>query len=168
MSKNSSSNKQSSGVISVRRGVAVLFAVALVTCTALATVTLSRLTTGGSASSPNEVNSPGPTVEMRAESLPAPQVAAQQPTEDELRLELSSEGFSQAEVTRAAGAFAISVDNRDVQGEYVLQLKGAGGALINEVRVQKGSAGWTVDLPAGTYTLMVANHPDWVCQITTQ
>ena len=168
MSKNSSSNKQLSGVISVRRGAAVLFAVALVTCTALATVAVSRLTNGSSAAGHNESNSSIPSVETRAETSPGLQVAPQQATDDELRLELSSEGFSQAEVRRAAGAFAISVDNRDVAGEYVLQLKGPGGALINEVRVQKGSAGWTVDLPAGTYTLMVANHPDWVCQIIAQ
>jgi hypothetical protein len=40
--------------------------------------------------------------------------------------------------------------------------------LLSEIKVQKGSAVWTVDLPAGNYTLMVANHPEWVCQITTR
>jgi ribose 5-phosphate isomerase len=102
------------------------------------------------------------------EASQAPEAAASQATEDEILLGLSTDGFTPAEVTHPAGAFAISVDNQDVAGEYVLQLKGEGGALLNEVRVQKGSAGWTVDLAAGTYTLMVANHPAWVCQITVQ
>ncbi|HYG79369.1 MAG TPA: hypothetical protein VD861_03220 [Pyrinomonadaceae bacterium] len=90
------------------------------------------------------------------------------PQEDELHIELSTAGFTQAEVTHPAGAFAIAVDNLDVTEEYVLQLKGEGGALLNEIRVQKGSAVWAVELVAGRYTLMVANHPDWVCQIVIQ
>ena len=167
MSKNASSDKQSRGVISIRRSVAVLFAVALVTGTALATVALSRLVTGGSAARPSERNSSTPPAGAGGEIHTAPEAAAQQAVEDELLIELSTDGFAPAEVTHPAGAFAISVDNRNVAGEYVLQLKGEGGTLLNEVRVQRGSAGWTVDLPAGTYTLMVANHPDWVCQITT-
>jgi hypothetical protein len=167
MPKNVSSNKQPQGVISVRRGVMVLFAVALVAGTALATVTISHLTAGGAAGT-TAMDSPAVRVAPAAETALVPQAATQQAGDADLHIELSTDGFAQGEVTRAAGAFAISVDNRDVTGEYVLQLKGAGGTLINEVRVEKGSAGWTVDLPAGTYTLMVANHPDWVCQIITQ
>lgn len=168
MSKNAGPNKQSQGVISVRRGVAVLFAVALVAGTALATVALSRLVAGGSVVSPGGANSSVPAVRASEGTSQAPEASVHQAAEDELLLELSTDGFTPAEATHPAGAFAISVDNRNVEGEYVLQLKGGGGTLLNEVRVQKGSAGWTVDLPAGTYTLMVANHPDWVCQITTQ
>lgn len=90
------------------------------------------------------------------------------PQEDELSIELSTEGFTPAEVTHAAGAFAIAVDNRDVTDEYVLQLKAEGGTLLTEVRVAKGSASWTVELAAGRYTLMVANHPDWLCTIVIE
>jgi hypothetical protein len=88
--------------------------------------------------------------------------------DDEVQVVLGTAGFTPAEVTHAAGAFAVAVDNQGVTGEYVLQLKGAGGALLDEIRVQKGSVVWTVELAAGTYTLTVANHPDWLCQITVQ
>jgi hypothetical protein len=87
---------------------------------------------------------------------------------DEVQIVLGTAGFTPAEVSHAAGAFAIAVDNQGVTDEYVLQLKSAGGALLNEITVQKGSVVWTVDLPAGVYTLTVAGHPDWLCQITVQ
>lgn len=168
MSKNERSDKQSPGVVSARRGVAVVLALALVTGTALATVTLSRLASGGSAINPKQTASPASPARESLETATASNAIAPQATEDELQIELSTNGFAQTEVTRAAGTFAIAVDNRNVAEEYVLQLKGAGGVMLNEVRVQKGSTGWTVDLAPGTYTLMVANHPDWVCQITVQ
>lgn len=151
MSKNESHNKKSRRTTTIRRSIAALLAVTFAAATALTTASFSRV--GGAS--------------LR-ESGPTPPVALPAPQGDELLIELSTNGFAPAEVTRPAGAFAISVDNRDVAGEYVLHLKGEGGVLLKEVRVQKGSAGWTVDLPAGTYTLMVANHPDWVCQITLQ
>jgi hypothetical protein len=88
--------------------------------------------------------------------------------EDEVQIALNTSGFTPLEVARAAGAFAISVDNQNVTEEYILQLKAEDGTLLNEVRVQKGSTGWTVDLPAGVYTLTVADHPTWLCQITLQ
>jgi hypothetical protein len=166
MSKNERSDKQSPGVVSVRRGAALLLALSLVTGTALATVTLSRLASSG-AVNPSATSAPTSPAVKGGVYAPSLNVAALQ-EDDELHVELSTAGFAPAEVNHAAGPFAISVDNLDVADEYVLQLKGQGGTLINEVRVQKGSAGWTVDLPAGTYTLMVANHPDWVCQIVTQ
>lgn len=146
MSRNEGSHKQPFHVISMRRGRAALFACALITCAALVPVACSRLAAHGMSS-----------------SMP---VAA--PQEDELYVELSTAGFAPAEVTHAAGAFAIAVDNRNVVDEYVLQLKAEGGTLLNEIRVQKGSASWAVELAAGRYTLMVANHPDWVCLIVIQ
>jgi hypothetical protein len=93
---------------------------------------------------------------------------AQQAESEEVQIALSNSGFTPTEVTHAPGNFALAVENQDVTDEYVLQLKGAGGTLLDEIRVQKGSAVWSVDLAVGSYTLMVANHPDWVCQITVQ
>jgi len=85
-----------------------------------------------------------------------------------LRIEMSAGGFTPTEVTRAAGTFAIAVENKDVEGGYTLQLKAADGTILKEVSVQKSSTGWTVELQAGSYRLVEANHPEWVCQITIQ
>jgi hypothetical protein len=88
--------------------------------------------------------------------------------DDEVQIALSASGFTPAEVTHAAGTFALAVENQDAASEHVLRLRSADGTLLNEVRVQKGAAVWTVDLAAGQYTLTVADHPDWVCTITVQ
>jgi hypothetical protein len=55
-----------------------------------------------------------------------------------------------------------------VTGQYTLQLKDSNGAVVNEVTVQQGSPGWSVELPAGHYTLTEASHSQWVCNITIQ
>jgi hypothetical protein len=88
--------------------------------------------------------------------------------QDELQIELGSEGFTPAEVQRAAGTFAIAVENSVISGEYTLQLKAQDGTVIKEVQVQKGSAAWTVTLSAGEYTLTEVSHPQWTCRITVQ
>jgi hypothetical protein len=141
MSKNERSDKQSPGVVSARRGVAVVLALALVTGTALATVTLTRLTSGSSAVNPKQTVLTSSAAGENLKTAAAPNSTAPQTAEDELHIELSTDGFAQTEVTRAAGTFAIAVDNLNVAEEYVLQLKGAGGVLLNEVRMQKGSTG---------------------------
>jgi hypothetical protein len=176
MPKNQKTEQQSKQqpykVISMRRGVAALLALALIAATALATVTVTRLASRDAAM--NQPTVPAQMVEqtrMRsAVAAPASRAAAQQqrPGRDELRIELSNNGFAPAEVTHAAGVFAIAVENLDIAGEYVLRLKDAGGTLVKEVSVQKGSASWTADLTAGSYTLSEASHPDWVCRIDVQ
>ena len=88
--------------------------------------------------------------------------------QEELQLQLSSNGFTPGEVQRAAGTFAIAVENSAISGEYRLQLKAQDGTVIKEVEVQQGSAAWTVTLPAGEYTLTEASHPQWLCRITVQ
>lgn len=153
MSKNERPNEQSWRSTAIRGGVAAFLVVAL--AAALTPAALSRQAAHASAVSLNGTDLEAPV------NLPTSQ-------EDALHIELSTAGFSPAEVTHAAGAFAIAVDNRDVTEEYVLQLKGEGGALLKEVRVEQGSVEWTVELAAGRYTLMVAGHPDWVCQMDIQ
>ena len=92
----------------------------------------------------------------------------QQVDEEEVKITLSTSGFAPTAITHAAGTFALAVENLDVATEYILQVKAGDGTILSEVRAQKGSAVWTVDLPAGIYTLVEANHPDWACQITVQ
>jgi hypothetical protein len=94
--------------------------------------------------------------------------AASQTLQDELQLELNTEGFKPAQVQRAAGTFAIAVENSVISGDYTLQLKAHDGTVIKEVQVQQGSAAWTITLAAGDYTLTETTHPQWLCQITVQ
>jgi hypothetical protein len=49
---------------------------------------------------------------------------------DELQLQLGSDGFTPAEVQRAAGTFAIAVVNSAIAGEYTLQLKTQDGTVL--------------------------------------
>lgn len=94
--------------------------------------------------------------------------SAQQGGRDELRIELTSSGFTPNEVQHAPGRFAIAVENNTLSGEYTLRLKAQDGTVLNEFQVQKGSSAWTVNLQTGTYTLMEISHPQWTCRITIQ
>lgn len=96
------------------------------------------------------------------------QAEDQQGRPDEVRVELSPNGFNPSSLTHAAGQFSIMIDNQGVEGEYTLQLKNADGSVLKEVPVQKGSPGFSVDLQAGEYTLSVVNQTSWVCHITVQ
>lgn len=87
---------------------------------------------------------------------------------DEIRIELSSNGFSPSEVQHAPGSFAIAVENSTLSGEYKLRLKAEDGTVLNEVQVQKGSSAWTVTLQTGRYTLTEVNHSEWICNIVVQ
>jgi len=87
---------------------------------------------------------------------------------DEIRIQLSSNGFSPSEVQHAPGSFAIAVENTTLSSEYKLRLKAEDGTVLNEVQVQKGSSAWTVTLQTGRYTLTEVNHSEWVCNIVVQ
>ena len=87
---------------------------------------------------------------------------------DEIRIQLSSNGFSPSEVQHAPGSFAIAVENTTLSTEYKLRLKAEDGTVLNEVQVQKGSSAWTVTLQTGRYTLTEVNHSEWICNIVVQ
>ena len=87
---------------------------------------------------------------------------------DEIRIQLSSNGFSPSEVQHAPGSFAIAVENTTLSSEYKLRLKAEDGTVLNEVQVQKGSSAWTVTLQTGRYTLTEVNHSEWICNIVVQ
>lgn len=99
---------------------------------------------------------------------PSAAVVKVQAFQDELRIELSSSGFTPSAVQHAAGTFAIAVENSTLSGSYTLRLKAEDGTILKEIEVQKGSAAWTVSLQAGEYTLTEASHPQWQCRITVQ
>jgi hypothetical protein len=164
------SDQQTEQVISIRRSAAILVALTLVATTALATLAVTCLASPRSAMI--EPVLPAGAVDRArtsaAADAPVREAGRQQGGRDELRVDLSTNGFAPAEVTHAAGSFAITVENVDVTGEYVLRLKGADGALLKEVSVQKGSTSWTVELAAGSYTLVEANHSNWICHLTVE
>ncbi len=128
---------------------------AILAATALFTVAAHGLSSGNAGS------------RMRAGESNAA-LPAQQGRIEEVKIRLSTEGFEPAEISRSAGPFMILVENVNLDGEYRLQLKSADGSVLKEVAVQKGSAGWGVDLPIGQYTLTEASHPEWTCRITIQ
>lgn len=84
---------------------------------------------------------------------------------DEVTLTLHDSGFTPAAVTRPAGPFQLSVDNRSGSDDLTLVLKGSDEVVIREMRVRSGDWSELLDLTAGTYTLSEANHINWVCQI---
>ena len=87
---------------------------------------------------------------------------------DEVRIELTSNGFAPSEIQHAPGTFAIAVENKTLSGEYTLKLKAEDGTVLSELQVQKGSSAWTVSLQTGRYTLTEADHPQWTCSIVVQ
>ena len=94
--------------------------------------------------------------------------AKQEGGRDEIRIELTGNGFVPTEVQHAPGTFAIAVENKTLSGEYTLTLKASDGTVLKEFQVQKGSSAWTVNLPTGKYTLTEASHPQWTCRILVQ
>jgi hypothetical protein len=87
---------------------------------------------------------------------------------DEVRIELTTNGFAPSEVQHAPGTFAIAIENNALSGEYRLKLKADDGTVLNEFHVQKGSSAWTVSLQTGRYTLTEASHPQWICSLVIQ
>lgn len=94
--------------------------------------------------------------------------ASAQQGRDEVRIELTSNGFAPSEVQHAPGTFAIAVENNALSGEYKLKLKAEDGTVLNEFQVQKGSSAWTVSLQTGRYTLTEPNHSQWLCSLMVQ
>lgn len=89
---------------------------------------------------------------------------------EEVTLTLRADGFTPAEMTRPAGRFLLTVDNRSGVEELILLLTREDGERVRELRIPPRMLDWNemIDLPAGHYTLREANHPSWVCRITAQ
>ena len=101
-------------------------------------------------------------------SIPFTHSSGQQGGRDEIRIEINSNGFTPAEVQHAPGTFAIAVENATLSGEYTLKLQADDGTVLNEIRVQKGSSAWTVNLQTGRYKITEASHSQWICTIVVQ
>ena len=89
---------------------------------------------------------------------------------DDLTLILNANGFQPAEVTRAAGKFLLSVDNRSGVAQITLRLTRDGMGPVRDIPVPRDATDWAeeLDLQAGVYELTEVSHPEWVCRISVQ
>ena len=109
-----------------------------------------------------------------AESLPAPvsrpnNLPAQE-KEERAVIRLLTSGFSQTEVSGTGGQYRLVATRSSREEEIVLQLKRENGELVEELTMPQEKLNWTtlIELEAGSYTLTVNNHPQWMCHITVQ
>ena len=92
---------------------------------------------------------------------------ASQETEVEL-ITVTSSGFAPGEITRPRAPFILALHNQSGEAPLSVTIKNGVGEEVTQVQIvaSKRSAHQTLDLPAGQYTLSVAEHPDWHCIIT--
>jgi hypothetical protein len=88
----------------------------------------------------------------------------------EVSLILSTNGFDPSDITIGSGRFLLSLDNRSGVQDLVLRLSKADGTVLRDLRVPGVGGDWSemFDLPAGSYTLSVADHSTWVCQLVVR
>src|SRR5215212_2535330 len=79
-------------------------------------------------------------------------------------IRLLTSGFSQPEITGPAGQYRLVATRASQSEAVVLQLKRMSGELVQELAVPQEKLNWTtlIGLESGSYTLTVANHPEWV------
>ena len=89
-------------------------------------------------------------------------------TIDGVRVTLRRTGFEPEEITRPQGKFLLLVDNVTGLGEMTFRLLRQNGSTERDLtpRRDRFRLRQVVDLPLGQYTLVEADHPDWICHIT--
>ena len=95
-----------------------------------------------------------------------------QESEDTLQLIIGNGGFEPAQVTRRAGKFLLSADDRrgDKSQPLKLRLSREGGELLREIEVPAGATDWAeeLELPSGKYVVGEVSHPAWSCNIVVE
>lgn len=100
------------------------------------------------------------------------QAAQIQPTMpgDDLEAELitiTADGFEPAEIIRPAGRFVLMFDNQSGLRPLELGVERTGMPRIAELRLsRKTGATKILNLPAGEYRVVEANHPAWSLKLT--
>lgn len=81
---------------------------------------------------------------------------------------LTPHGFEPAEITRPAGPFVLTLDNRSGLESFTFRVETEGGVRVKEVRVAREDLDWNgvLDPPPGAYTITEADHPGWVCRVS--
>lgn len=139
--------------------------IALVACGALVSVAARAKT----ATEPRTAASSVVTAGVVTAEAAVPQAAPDKPARGDIKavlLTLRPEGFEPKRIKRPAGKAVLVVTNRSELPDAVLRLDRVGAK--GEERMKKSKRNWIqlVDLEPGNYQLSVADHPDWVCQIT--
>lgn len=83
-------------------------------------------------------------------------------------LTITRRGFEPTEMSRADGHFFLAIQNRSGIGELNLKLIREAGDSLHEAHLVRGADDWcdVVNLPPGTYLIIEADHPKWVCHLT--
>jgi hypothetical protein len=106
---------------------------------------------------------PAPTLLTRGASSSSQQ-------EERAVIRLLTNGFSPTEVAGAPGMYRLVTTRRSRDEEITLQLKKSSGEVVQEIVVPQDKLDWTtlIEIEAGSYSLVVTGHADWVCNITVQ
>lgn len=105
-------------------------------------------------------------------SAPASAVAAPQAKKERLAVEskrvtLTRFGFNPSSITRTRGRFLLAIDDQSGLAEADISLLREHGDKLLGAKVGRRNPRWNsvVDLPPGKYTLAVAGHDDWTCEL---
>lgn len=81
---------------------------------------------------------------------------------------ITTRGFEPQALTRPAGRFFLSVENRSGQRGLTLIIDPEHGNRVREFTEPEDELDWTdeLQLTPGRYVLTTREHPDWVCYIT--
>lgn len=82
-------------------------------------------------------------------------------------INLLPSGFDQRNVALTGKRFLFAIDNRSGLEEVSFVLNLSSGQAVNGKRLVGGKIKWRqlVDLSPGKYTLTVAGHPEWMCDL---
>lgn len=109
--------------------------------------------------------------EAAANSVPSPLTQANSgQTQEQGIIRLLTSGFNPAELNGSPGQYRIVATRPNKDEQVVLQLSWRSGGVIQELVMPQEKLDWTtlIELQEGSYTLSVANHPEWNCLITIQ
>ncbi|HEY3104511.1 MAG TPA: hypothetical protein VGJ69_13040 [Pyrinomonadaceae bacterium] len=83
------------------------------------------------------------------------------------RITLRATGFEPSEITRPPAPFLLAVDNITGMGDMSFRLLQRNGLQLRDFPAnRKFRLRQIIELPPGQYSLVVVDHPDWVCHIT--
>jgi hypothetical protein len=118
-------------------------------------------------SPPGQAEPATPSARAEAVAPPAQSISSQERVEAEI-ITIRPTGFEPAEITRPAGRFFLTVENRSGLDAVNLRLSSENGNHLRDARMSRDEPDWNdlVDLDPGRYLLTEADHANWVCRIT--
>lgn len=137
----------------------------IITCLALTAFAASARAVLKSGRLPVSHTSQATPAQRRAQPAPAQAKKEVLPSED---VTITQRGFEPQELTRPAGRFFLSVENRSGQRGLTLIIDPEQGERIREFTQPEDALDWIdeLQLTPGRYTLTTREQPNWVCHIT--